>query len=73
MNEQLVAWDQNVRTLPIEVNVKCGQRLRVRCEHDDKMVRIGLPEIHPEMVAGTIGHREVLPPPPGQPPQGPTA
>ena len=59
-NGTLVAWDQNTRNMPIETNVRAGQRVRLQAEHDHQAVRVGLPELRPEMVRGMVGHRELL-------------
>ena len=55
-NARLVAWDQNLRFLPVQVRVRKGMRLRLRAEHDEQLVRVGLPELSPDMVAGSVGH-----------------
>ena len=44
-NAKLVAWDQNLRFLPVEVHVKAGMSLLVRAEHDEQQVRLGVPQI----------------------------
>ena len=59
-NPQLVAWDQNLRYLPIEVRVQAGLRLQVRAEHDEQMVRVGLPQLRPEWIEGSVGHTQLL-------------
>ena len=61
-NKRLVAWDQNARYLPIEVHVSQGMRLLVRAEHDFEAVRVGVPQIHPEMIRGSVGHTELMQP-----------
>ena len=63
----LVAWDQNVRTMPIEMRVARGMRLPLSASHDHEAVRVGLPQILPEMLNARdlIGHAELL----GKPPE----
>jgi type II protein arginine methyltransferase len=57
---RLVAWDQSVRYLPIEVRVRAGQRVAVSAYHDYEAVRVGVPHLTPDMVAGCVGHTEVM-------------
>ncbi len=59
-NEELVAWDQSVRTLPIECRVAAGMRLKVHAFHTDSLVGIGLPELTPQMIDGSVGHTELF-------------
>ncbi|KAL1515803.1 hypothetical protein AB1Y20_002419 [Prymnesium parvum] len=61
-NPNLTAWDQNLRYLPIEVNVKSGTTLLVHAEHDQQMVRVGLPQLKPEWIQSSVGHHEILAP-----------
>ena len=61
-NADLVAWDQSVRHLPIEMRLTTGQQLLVHASHDHQACRVGLPQIHPEMVRGCVGHLEILDP-----------
>lgn len=60
-NGSLTAWDQNLRYLPIEVNVRRGTTLVLAAEHDEQRVRVGLPELRPEWLQGSVGHTELLP------------
>ena len=57
---QLVAWDQSMRCLPLEVRLTAGQRVPLTAEHDFEAVRVGVPQLHPSMFMDTIGHREIL-------------
>ena len=64
-NEKLVAWNQSLRTTPIELRVQQGDRLPLSAEHNHEAVRVGLPQIRPEMVrdergAPMVGHLEIL-------------
>ena len=59
-NAQLVAWDQSVRTLPVELRVRAGQRIKAVAYHDEKLVGIGLPDVSPEMLEGAVGHLEAM-------------
>ena len=59
-NPKLVAWDQSQRSMPIEMRVRAGDRLSLHAEHNHECVRVGLPNIHPEMVRGMVGHTEIL-------------
>lgn len=56
---RLIAWDQSVRYLPIEVRVRVGQCMAVSAYHDYEAVRVGVPHLTPNMVAGCVGHTEV--------------
>lgn len=64
-NSRLTAWDQNLRSLPVEVRVNPAITLPMVAEHNHEAVRVGLPHLHPSMVEGTVGHHELL----GQPAQ----
>ena len=59
-NPDLTAWDQNMRYLPIEINVRAGMTLLVTAEHDHQQVRVGLPQLRPEWLQGSVGHIELL-------------
>ena len=64
-NERLVAWNQSLRTMPIELRVHRGDRLPLLAEHNHEAVRVGLPQIRPEMMrdergAPMVGHFEIL-------------
>ena len=66
-NSKLVAWDQSLRVMPIELRVRKGERLKLFVEHSHEAVKVGLPAIRPEMLRDAsgrlmVGHREVLPP-----------
>ena len=65
-NSKLVAWDQSLRTLPVELRVTTGQSIEVLASHDYEAVRIGLPQIRPEMLRrDMVGHTELF----GKPPE----
>ena len=59
-NTELVAWDQSLRVIPIELRVRGGERLQLRVEHDHEAVRVGLPGIHPSMMQDMVGHTELV-------------
>jgi len=59
---KLVAWDQSVRYLPVEVRVSRGQRMPISAQHDFEAVRVGVPQVDPSTVAGCVGHKEVFDP-----------
>ena len=61
-NRDLVAWDQSVRLVPVEMRLAEGQTLVVRASHDHEACRVGLPQVHPSMVAGCVGHLELFDP-----------
>ena len=56
------AWDQSVRLVPVEMRLAEGQILVVRAGHDHEACRVGLPQVHPSMVAGCVGHLELFDP-----------
>ena len=57
-NPTLVAWDQTLRFLPIQLGVKKGQVLNLVGNHDNLHVQVGLPNVD-GCVMG-IGHLELL-------------
>lgn len=57
-NPDLVAWDQTLRFLPIQLGVKKGQVLNLVGNHDNLHVQVGLPNVD-GCVMG-IGHLELL-------------
>ena len=59
-NTELVAWDQSLRVIPVELRVRGGERLQLRVEHDHEAVRVGLPGIHPSMMQDMVGHTELV-------------
>ena len=57
-NPNLVAWDQTLRYLPIQLGVHRGQVLKLTANHDNLHVHVGLPSVD-GCVLG-LGHRELL-------------
>ena len=57
-NPDLIAWDQTLRYLPIQLSVKKGQILGLVASHDNLHVHVGLPNVS-GCVLG-IGHSELL-------------
>ena len=58
LNSDLVAWDQTVRFLPIQLGVTKGQVLHLQSSTDHLHVQVGLPNVHGCTLG--LGHHELL-------------
>ena len=61
-NDKLVAWDQSVRYLPVEVRVTAGMSLALFAKHDESQTQIGVLHgpTHPPTARNTV-HNAAIP------------
>lgn len=65
-NEELIAWDQSARYLPVQCKVCQGQAIHIVATHTRSLLKtLTVVDLSPEMI-GDIGHTHIVGNPAGQ-------